>query len=252
MSAMKTSRIVVAALLAGAVSGYAAEKKGWSFEITPYLWAAGLEGDATINGQETEFEKGFSDIVDAVEIGGSLLTVVQYNRLLLWGQVDSFALSTDEMDVEDQPQGGSLDTDLLLGELAVGVQVDGWAEGQTFDILLGARMTSMKADLTVDGHGTHSSDVDLVDPMLVIRPSIPMFPSKIDGLTFNPTLGIGGGGDSDLVFELFPQISYQFSDRFVARAGYRTVGYKFVGDENEDNELNIRLAGLTVGLGLKF
>jgi hypothetical protein len=30
------------------------------------------------------------------------------------------------------------------------------------------------------------------------------------------------------------------------------VGYKFVGDDNEDNELNVRLAGLTAGLGVKF
>lgn len=251
MKMKKLSMMVMAALLSTGVAGFAAEK-GWSFELTPYIWAAGLEGDATINGQETDFEKDFSDIVDAVEIGGSLLAVVQYNRLLLWGQLDGFSLSTDEMDVEDQPQGGRLDTDLMLAELAVGVQIDGWAEGQTFDILVGARMTSIEADLTVYGRGTRSSDVDLVDPMLVVRPSIPIFPSKIKGLCFNPTLAIGGGGDSDLVFELFPQIQYTFADHFVARVGYRTVGYKFVGDDNEDNELNVRLAGLTAGLGVKF
>jgi len=244
--------LTMAALLTTCVAGYAADKQGWSIEITPYIWAAGLEGDATINGHETEFEKEVGDLFDAMEVGGSLLTVVQYNRLLLWGQLDGFSLSTDELEVDDRPEGGSLDTDLMLAELAVGVQIDGFAEGQTFDILVGARMTTLEAELTTFADGsTQSSDVDMVDPMLVLRPSIPIFPSKIKGLTFNPTVAIGGGGDSDLVFELFPQIQYQFADIFVARLGYRTVGYRFVGEENEDNELNIRLAGLTAGGGVK-
>ena len=84
-----------------------------------------------------------------------------------------------------------------------------------------------------------------------LLPSLPLFPSKIDGLAFNPTLAIGAG-DSDLVYELFPQLQYQVTDHMMARLGYRTVGYKFKGEHNDDNELNINLAGLTVGLGVTF
>ena len=252
---MKTkvmTAIAAGLVLASGLAAAAAEPQGWQFELTPYLWAAGLEGDVTINGQEAEFEKKFSDIVDAVDIGGSLLGVAQYNRFLLWGQVDYFSLSSDKMDVEDQPEQGRLDSKLLLGEVAVGYQIDGWSEGQTFDILVGARMLSTELDLELNDGRTASKDNDLVDPILVLRPSIPIFPSKIDGLRFNPTLAIGGGGDSDLVYELFPQIQYQITDHAAVRLGYRTVGYKFKGDENEDNELNINLAGLIIGLGVTF
>ena len=62
-----------------------------------------------------------------------------------------------------------------------------------------------------------------------------------------PTLAIGAG-DSDLVYELFPQIQYQVNENIAARIGYRRVGYKFKGDEDEDNELNATLAGLIVGV----
>ncbi len=245
----KTIGLMAAAVLMAGLSARAEEPQGWKFEITPYMWLAGLEGDVTVNGQKADFEKSASDLLDYVDVGGSLLGVAQYDRYLFWGQVDYFSLSTDELDVEDQPQGGSLDADTLLAEVAVGYQVDGWAEGQTFDILVGARMLSMESELDVVGHGTESKESDLVDPILVVRPSIPMFPSRIDGLRFNPTLAIGAGGDADLVYELFPQIQYQFADSMAARVGYRTVGYKF---EEGSNELNVQLAGLIVGLGIMF
>jgi hypothetical protein len=248
----KLTCMMMALALAAGTRSSAQDDKGLQVEITPYLWLAGIEGDATVNGQKTDFEKKFSDIVDAVDVAGSLLAVVQVNRFLVWGQVDYFSTDTDKMDVEDQPQGGRLETDMTLLEFAVGYQFDGWMEDQTFDVLVGVRHLEMDNTLTVKGDGTvHEKTVELTDPMLVVRPSMAMFPSKIDGLRFNPTLAIGGGGDSEMVYELFPQIQYQISELAALRVGYRTVGYKFEGDNN-DNELNINLAGLIVGLGMTF
>lgn len=238
-------------LAASGTTVFAAEPQGWKFEITPYMWAAGLEGDVTVNGQTADFEKSAGDLMDALDIGGSLLGIVQYDRYLVWGQVDYFSLSTDEMDVEDQPQGGSLDSEMVLGELAAGYQLAGWMEGQTFDILLGTRMLSMNNDLELADGRVASRENNLADAIIVVRPSMPMFPSMIDGLRFNPTLAIGSG-DSDLVYELFPQIQYQVTENIAARFGYRRVGYKFKGEKNEDNELNVTLAGLIVGVGVTF
>jgi hypothetical protein len=251
---MKASTVgmVAAAFLMLGSAAYAAEPQGWQVELTPYAWLAGIEGDLTVNGHKAEFDKSFSDLVDAVELGASLLTVAQYDRYLIWGQVDYFQMSTDAMDVEDQPKHGSLDTKLLLGEVAVGYQLDGWMEGQTFDLLVGVRALHTEMELEVYGKGTFEKDNDLLDPILVLRPSIPVFPSKINGLRFNPTLAIGGGGDADLVYELQPQFQYQVTENVAARVGYRRVGYKFKGDHNDDNELNIALAGMIVGLGVTF
>ncbi|MCX5851561.1 MAG: hypothetical protein NT072_05840 [Deltaproteobacteria bacterium] len=241
---------VATVLVFAGVSGFAAEPQGWKFELTPYLWYAGIEGDVTVKGQKIDFEKSASDLVDYVEAGGSLLGVVQYNRLLFWGQVDYFSLSTDALDVEDQPKGGSLDTDMLLWEYAMGYQIDGFWEGQTIDLMVGIRTLRQENDLKVFGKGTISTDDTISDPIFVVRPSFPLFPSKIKGLRFNPTLAIGGGGDADLVYELFPQFQYQITDNIAARLGYRTVGYKF-SDDN-DNELNFRMAGLIAGVGVMF
>ena len=245
----RTVGMMVALLVVTASVGFADEPQGWKFEVTPYAWLAGMEGDVTVNGQKTDFDKSFSDMIDSVEIAGSFLAVAQYDRYLIWGQVDYFSLSTDEMDVEDQPAGGSLDVKMLLGEVAVGYQIDGWAEGQTFDILIGVRTLNIENDLHLNGGASSSTKNDLLDPILVIRPSIPMFPSKIEGLRFNPTLAIGGGGDADLVYELQPQVQYQINERLAARVGYRTVGYKF---KDGNNKLNFNQSGLIAGLGVTW
>lgn len=242
----------VAVVLVTALSANAAEPKGWKFEITPYAWLAGVEGDVTVGGRTVDFDKSFSDLVNYVDLAGSLLGVVQYDRYLLWGQMDYFSMSTDNLDVQDQPEHSTLDSKMLLSEMAAGYQIDGWMKGQTFDLLIGARNLHIKNDLDIDGVGSFGRSRDLWDPMLVIRPSMEVLPSKITGLRFNPTLAIGGGGDSEFIYELQPQFQYQITDTVAARVGYRRVGYKVKGDRNSDNELNFSLAGLIVGLGVTF
>lgn len=244
---------LVAASLASRANGAEAamtQDSGWRFEVTPYAWLAGLEGDMTVNGTKVDFDKSFSDLFDATELAASLRVGAEKDRFLVGALLDYFSLSTDELDVEDRPERGSLDSDMLLAEVAVGYRVDGWAEGQSFGLMVGVRNLSVDNDLSVDGVGSASKDQDATDPMFYVLPSIPVFPSKIDGLRFNPVMGIGGGGDSELVYELFPQFQYQITELAAARFGYRNVGYEFDGDGG--NELNFNMAGLIVGLGLVF
>jgi hypothetical protein len=251
----RTVGSIVAVVMLAACAGQAAEPQGWKVEITPYAWLAGLEGDVTVNGHKTEFDKGFTDLIEGVDMAGGLLAVVQYDRFLVWGQYDYFSTSTDNLDAEDRPEGGSFDSKMLLGEFAVGYQFDGWSEGQTFDVLVGVRALTFDNKLTVYNHGSRETEDPAedsrVDGIIVLRPSIPVFPSKINGLRFNPTLAIGAG-DSDLVYELQPQFQYQITESVSARLGYRTVGYKLKGEHNEDNEMNIRMAGLIAGVGVTF
>jgi hypothetical protein len=251
MKRMGASAVVGALLLAAAGMAGGAEPEGWEAEITPYLWLVGLSGDVTVRGQKIHFDRSTSDILADAKVAGSALSVVQYDRFLFWGQVDYYSISTSKMDVKDRPQGGTLDTDVVLGEAALGYQIDGWKEGQTFDLLLGLRAMHLKHDLEVYGYGSYQNDSNAFDPILVVRPFLPLFPSKIRGLALNPTLAIGGGGDSDLVYELYVQLQYQISEYVVGRLGYRTVGYQVSGDR-DGNKLDCRLAGLMVGLGVTF
>jgi len=248
----RTVVMSLAALLATAQVASAASTPDWQFEVTPYAWATGLEGDARVNSTQVDFNKKFGDIVEKVDMAGSMLAIAQKGRLLMFAQADYFDLSSSKIQITGAPAGGKFESKITVGEFAVGMQVDGWAPKQTFDLLIGMRYTRVDNALTIDQVGTFSKTTNLKDPMLLVRPSLPIFPSRIDGLRFNPMLGIGGGGDSKLVYEMQPEIQYQFTDHVAGRFGYRRLGYKFNGQNNSENELNLMMGGLLVGLGVTW
>ncbi len=246
----RTAGVVVAALLTAFSVGQAEERPLWQMEVTPMAWIAGIEGKITVDGQKTEFEKSASDLIDYVEFAGGVIGSVQYQRWVFRAQIDFLGMNTDELDVEDRPQGGRLDTDLLLSELGAGYQFDGWREGQTFDLMIGLRSLHSDHDLEVyagENAGKHSAESNLLDPLVSVRGSIPILPSKIKGLRVNAMATIGAGGDSDFVYELQPQIQYRFIENAAVRLGYRRVGWRLDRDE-----LAFSLAGLNFGLGVTF
>lgn len=245
----KTMMGAVVAMGVAASAAQAQTTEGWSFEVTPLVWYAGLEGDLKVAGRSVDFEKDASELLDAAEVGGSIRIGASYDRFVVGALVDYFSLSTDELDEEDQPKAGTVDSKMLLTEALVGYRVDGWSEGQSFVLGLGVRNLSLETDLESNGGATFSDDRDITDMMFYVLPSVPLFPSRIEGLRFNPVMGIGGG-DSDLAYELFPHLQYQATDLLAIRFGYRRVGWRFEG--NGDNEFNADLAGLILGVGIKY
>ena len=250
MTSMGRSCLAATLAMGAAIAASGAEPEGWAFEVTPYAWLAGLSGDVKVNGHKAEFDKSAADLFEAFDIGGSLLAVAQYDRVLLLGQVDYFSLSTDELDVEDQPAGGSLDSDMTLGKLAVGYQFDGWSDGVTVDLLLGAQSLTLDNDLTVSGLGTESHRTDMVNPLVMVRPNMPVWPSKIGGLRFCAPLSVGGGGDADLVYDVELQVQCRVATWADVRLGYRAVGFQV--EEDDQNELDVVQSGWTLGVGLWF
>jgi hypothetical protein len=215
----------------------------WKFELTPYLWAAGIEGDVTVNGQSTNVDVSFSDMLDATNAVFAFLGVAQYGRLVLWAQVDFLSQDTDEQD--DPPPNARLELDTTMTTLAVGYQFDGWSKGQTVDVLIGARQLALDATLTVNGVGTFQNDRDINDTVLVVRPSFPLS----DRWRFNPTLSYGSG-DSESTYELQPQFQYQISKNWATRLGYRRLAYDIESDSG--NEIDVTFSGFIIGFGGTF
>lgn len=247
MRKVVTGMALAMGLAAGAAQAQTTE--GWSFEITPYVWYAGLEGDLSVAGHDVDFEKDASELLDAAEVGGSVRLGAAYDRFVIGALVDYFSLSTDELDADDQPKAGTVDSKMLLTEVAAGYRVDGWVEGQSFVFAIGVRNLHTENDLTLNAGGSFSDERDITDGMIYVLPTVPLFPSSVKGLRFNPVLGIGAG-DSDLAYEMFPQVQYDLNDTMAVRFGYRRVGWRFEGEGN--NELNVDMAGLIAGLGVKF
>lgn len=248
---MRTAALaVVSLLLAVAVAG-AAESTGWEVELSPGLWFTGIDGTITVDEQEIAFEKSASDVFRHVETTWGALGAVQRDHWVLRAMLYDIGLSTDDVQVEGYPQGGNLESDLLLTEVWSGYRIHGWKEGQLYDVVLALRYTHAEHDLELDGGGSHHRENDLVDPLIAVRGSFPLLPSKIKGLCFNGMAGIGAGGDSKMVYEFQPQLQYEISRLVAARLGYTRIGWKVESDDSDD-KLHFSLGGFSLGVALTF
>ncbi len=233
-------------MLVPGLSAYAEEPQGIHAEVTPYLWMANLDGDMSLKGYDVDLDS------QDMEIGGSLLATAQYKRFVLGWQMEYFQPSLDDIELGDSGARGNFDSELLLTQLAVGYQFDGWREGQHITVAAGVRNLHLRSDLDVIDGETLEQKTNSTDPLLIVWPTFPLFPKNVDGLSLSPAFSIGGGGDSELIFELFPQLRYEITSHIHVRFGYRTAGYKLKNAADVENNLDVKLAGFIFGFGGSF
>ncbi len=233
-------------MLVSGLSAYAAAPEGIHAEVTPYLWMAKLSGDMSIKGYDVDLDS------QDTEIGGSLLATAQYQRFVLGWQMEYFQPGMDDIELGDSGVRGNLDSELLLTQLAVGYQFDGWREGQHITVAVGVRNLHLRSDLDVIGGEKLEQKTNSTDPLLIVWHSFPLFPKNVDGLSLSPAFSIGGGGDSELIFELFPQLRYEIVPHVHVRFGYRTAGYKLKNAAELENNLDVKIAGFILGVGGSF
>lgn len=216
----------------------------WTFEITPYAWLVGPDADVRIGPLSGSVDVGFDDLIDFVDFASGLLVVAKHGQWGAWMQADGIFLDSDN-DTTKFDALGTLKNDLVIVQGGVGYTVDSpIRQCAVLDVLLGFRYTSF--DLRwrpADGGESLTKDWDLFDPMIILRPNFPI----TERLAFNPTLGIGGGLDADLIYVLNPQFEFQFTDLIIGRLGYRRLYYDVSGDAAEFDGV---LHGFMVGVGV--
>jgi hypothetical protein len=249
--------VLAAVMVAGAgVSAQAATAAAgagdWQFEVTPYVWALGLDGNISVNNKDADFNRSFSDLVDQVDVAGSVLAVAQYQKYVGFVQADYFKLKYNNDDF-DQPLAQERLEEVTLDQtfvtMAAGYQFPGFVANSWIDVMLAARVNNLKLEVKNLANRSEDETKTYWDPALVVRPSF--FLTKDKKLRFNPTLSIGGGGDSELLYELQPQFQYDFTENIGARLGYRRLYYKIEGDRG-DTQLKITYDGLIAGVSFLF
>ena len=215
----------------------------WHFEITPYVWTPGMTGTITVHDHPFAVDESFNDIFKVVKFALSGLAVANYQQWLVWTQIDYMYLNTDKLD--NPPAKGNLNSKMLFWTLGGGYRFPLWADGQTLDVLIGEQGLDMKNTITAYNIGSIENTQDIIDTVLILRPSFQLTKQ----LRFNPTLSYGAG-DSEDTYQIQPQLQYQFTDRLEARIGYRKLHYTVKGDRN--NQLDINVAGPFIGFGWTF
>lgn len=228
-------------LSVGAAGATGPDEEGWRVELTPYAWFTNIDGTVTVGENKADFEASFSDLVDKIDVSAAFMTVVSYGPWVGFGQMDYFALSQDF----SEAPGGSLESDMLLLSVAGGYRFHGLVKGSSMELLGGVRYLWSDNTVEVNGMGSDQDTSELIDAIVMLRPSL-VLPFISERLRLNPTMSIGTG-DSDLVWEVQPELQYQITRSFAARAGYRRLHYEFA---DGDADVDVGFQGFIVGVGV--
>ena len=242
---MIAAAVTATLAITAAASGAQAQDENWAFEISPYLWAVGIDADIAVGNHTVAVDVGFDDILEALDIGGGLLAGARFNHFLVLTQIDYLSVDSDELD--DAPARGRAEVESFMAMLALGYRFGGDdVPGKHFDVLLGARNATLKTTLTLDALGVFERERDYVDPIVMLQPSWPL--GKRWRFMLNASYGTGG--DSEETWEVQPQFQWQISDHWAARFGYRLLDYDI--EVENGNGFDGAFEGPIIGIGGTF
>jgi hypothetical protein len=254
---MRTSLAIASVILTsgGEALGQAAAQEatdsGWSFTITPYLWAAGIQGEAGTLPPlpPADVDASFGDIWDDLRFAGMIAGTARKGR---------FGIAGDLQYVETEATSNSLaplfDREKLVSKSFI-VSVLGEYVGFEDDranlrLSGGARVWSVDTELdlasgvlpgrTVDGDDTW------VDPIVGVRGSFDLGSNAfVTGWAFVGGFGLG----SDFMTDLSGGIGYRFTDTIAA-----TVGYRWMKVDRDDDDFlyDVTQDGIVAGLTFSF
>ncbi|MGB3096038.1 MAG: hypothetical protein WBB46_04810 [Candidatus Deferrimicrobiaceae bacterium] len=237
----------------------------WHFEITPYFWAPGLDGDLTVAEVTVSPDVSFTDLFNNFDAWGFSTRVVA--RKGKWGIIFDFAtvsLKTSDVTLEAPtgPVSAGLDIDIHDTQVILGVSyraVETVFAGKTLWIepMAGGRYHYFKEKLhlsvNVPGVGGPGANLggsnDWVEPIVGMRMGLSLT-EKTTFLLRGDIGGFGIGSASDLEWNLLAGFDYRFSQLASLKLGYLLQGVDYetgsgAGNFGEDATYHGPIVGVT-------
>lgn len=231
-----------------------------ALQVTPYLWAAGLDGRISPfrRAPAIGVEKSFSDVVDGLEVGGFVN---------LWWRRGRFVFSGDAMYVRTReghasgplpplpvpvPPGtvveGRVDSRQANATLQAGYRVVD-AGDRSLDLLAGVRAWQLSNDVTVSALGQsrrYGERFEWVDPVLGVR----AFQRLSGDWSVQGQLDAGGFGiGADSTWSALATVNYVTSGRVSVSAGYKLLDVDY---DHGGHVYDVRLKGPVFGVTYRF
>lgn len=188
----------------------AATADDWYCEASIYGLAAGMSGDVSIGAVTADASLPFDTILENLEL--CAMASLRIGR-------GDWALTTDlvYMGLGADKNGITIDMDQLVFEPTVSRRFN-----ERFELLAGGRFNDIAVTLRGPGvipdSGTREADVSWWDAIVGTNVTLPF----AQGWAFTLRADIGAGG-SDLTWQAFPGVSWQFSPTGDLQIGYRWV-----------------------------
>jgi hypothetical protein len=122
----------------------------WEFNLTPYLWATGIEGNAGIRGHAAPVDASFIDILKHLDGGLMAAAEARKDRFGIIGEVLYVRLSHSESRPDRLITHTDLDLHQLMTDLGLEYRVIQARQG-TFDLVAAARYWDLNASLGPTG-----------------------------------------------------------------------------------------------------
>jgi opacity protein-like surface antigen len=233
----------------------------WQFEITPYLFAAGLDGTVGVRGVTANIDVSFSDLLKNIDSGFMGLFEARKGRWTFGLDAVYTKLKVDESRSWEGPLGNG-NTAALNATMTeevyqpfVGYRV--LNERTKVDLIGGARYTKLASELNLsittgaallpDGSRGVSGSKSWWDPVIGVRVLAPIADSW--SLLGYADVGGGGGGDTDFTYQLVAGVNWDFAKQYSAKFGYR---YLYQDYAKGGVTWDVAMQGVYLGLGIRF
>ena len=224
------------------------QSNDWKFNITPYAWLIGSEGDMSLN-DSGELDPVFSDSMDPLNVTGGITFEAKKGR---WGiNLDAFYanFSKDayvmanypEIDLQNTVNGDFKQTFIALG----GSFSFAKTKNFTLDVLFGARYYSVNSKITGGSlvNALYDDEINFVDPYVGAA-----FKNHWNKFSLGGSIDFGGfGTGSELSYRSSLLVGYQITDVFGV-----DLGYKIYKPTYEDQDFSYELSTQGFFLGLSF
>ena len=255
---------ILAAAAAAAVSAGTAwaadeEQDRWQFEVTPYLFASGLDGSIGLRGVEADVDMSFGDIWDRLDKAFMLMATAQKGDWIYGFDAMYVELGGEQASTWQGLLGNSntarLNVDMTQEVYALSAGRKIWGEDRSrLDVVGVARYTRLESGLTLalttgspllpDGSRSVNDEFDWWDAAVGVRYLAPL--SENWDMVGYADVGAGG---SDLTYQLLAGVNWRFSKTFSGKFGYR---YFYQDYSKDDFKWDMAMGGVFAGLGIRW
>lgn len=254
-SARRTAAAALALIgLFAAVPTHAQEQTGtageWEFSVTPYLWAAALDGTSRVGQQPSaDISASFTDILDNLDLALMGTAEARRDRFSLFGDVVYVSLSDSTALPGPQFSRARVEIDSFFATLGAGYTVVETANANV-DLNIAGRYWSQsnKISFSAGTEPARSADVTEVwfDPMIGGAARY----SWDNGVFVSGRALIGGFGiGSDIAFDGVASVGYAFNDTISASLGFRWLSVDY---DDDDFTYDVDQYGPIAGLRISF
>jgi opacity protein-like surface antigen len=232
----------------------------WSYEATPYLHAAGLNGTIGAGRVTTHTDISFSDVLSHLDLALQGQFLARKGPLSLGLDAEYIRLSDDGSRSVTGPEGratvlGKLDATSTLAILQGTVGYRILDEQTKVDIIGALRATRLDADLDLDGtlsvgdavfgrSRSVSGSRDWIDAVVGAR----ILHAISDQVTLSGYADVGGGG-SNLTWQVLAGVNWRVAKDYTVKLGYRELSWDYSGG---GVVWDMKMRGPYFGLGIRF